>query len=85
METEEYYSILEELATSAKEEAKKYGYNVYDVIAETVDSCQYVIYTKHHDGILRASTNPHSPESDDFRDRAAAVYLTITDDVQDYL
>ena len=80
-----YSQILTDLADSIKEEAAKHGQDIQEVTQEAIDGCQYVIYTDHHQNILAASNNPHTPASEEWRHQAAAVYLTMLDDIQEYL
>ena len=59
---EEYANEIHDLAQSCAEEAHEQGRDLYDVIHETVDGHQWVIYTRYNLYVLQHTFNPNAHE-----------------------
>ena len=53
----DYFTFVSELASEIRSEAKEYGNDESDVLAETVDGCEWVIYTRLARKVLEYSAN----------------------------
>lgn len=53
----EYWDEVESLAQTIREEAEEYSRDVSDVLFETIDGHQWVIYTAFHYEVLSHSDN----------------------------
>jgi len=93
----EYWQQINSMAEDIIEEAKEYGQDLYDVVHETVDGHQWVIYYSCNDDVLRHAGNSdaweefYSPEdigrlvADQGMDgaRAAQAFFAMLQDVHE--
>lgn len=70
----EYTKEVAELAASIAKEAREEGRDVADVLHETIDGHQWVIYTAYHFDVLK-----HSPNDGAYFDNIGPLTLTSLD------
>ena len=58
----EYWDEIQELAKSIPKEAKEHDRDLYEVMHETIDGHQYVIYTYQSKAVLLHTRNDHAYE-----------------------
>ena len=59
---QEYREEVCRIAQDVIEEASEYGQDVHDVVHETVDGHQWVIYYAYNDDVIKHTSNPDSWE-----------------------
>lgn len=85
----EYSKEISELAESIAKEAREEGRDVSDVLHETIDGHQWVIYTAYHFDVLKHSKNDgaYFEEYGELTlkalDLAQIVYAAMAADVRD--
>ena len=57
MNRREYWEEIESLAQQVTAEARDDDRDIYDVLYETIDGHQWIIYTRHHTDVLGHSPN----------------------------
>jgi len=83
---QEYHEEVKSIARCVKEEAAKYGQDIYDVLHETVDGHEWVIYTYKARALANLVGNPDAWKDfgGEFSDEGRA-YAGLMEDIQEEL
>ena len=93
MTEKEYWSEIKILAESVTAEAKEYGREISEVLWETIDGHEWVVYTAHNFKVLAISPSdaayienfgPEGIVKDGVLNTAALTYAAMEQDVQNH-
>lgn len=90
MDQREYWEEIESLAQQVTKEARDDGRDIYDVLHETIDGHQWVIYYRFHTDVLGHSPNDSAMWNDGLEmgisshDMMRAAFCAMLADVREH-